>query len=57
MNKEKCYFFTPKRCNILKEKLCNRGKCPFYKTTLQFRADCLKYPPRNYEKVHRNDKK
>ncbi len=34
-------------CAVLIEKLCNKRKCPFYKTEEQYYADLIKYPVKN----------
>lgn len=35
-----------KRCKSLKENLCEKGNCPFYKTISQYAKECAgKYPP------------
>ena len=61
MDKTNCRFYTPKRCKILTEMLCKSGKCSFYKTTRQYEADLIKYPPCNYAEIyaakHKNDTK
>ena len=48
-----------KQCKILTKKLCDGGKCSFFKTTKQYRDDLEKYPPIDYkalyESRHKNE--
>lgn len=42
---ENCFARIGNKCGVLKEELCDKGKCPFYKTKEQYAADLKKYPP------------
>lgn len=44
-----CFAHQEQGCNILKEKLCDNGGCPFYKTREQVLEDRIKYPPIDYK--------
>lgn len=61
LNKTECHFYTPKQCRILTKKLCEGGKCSFFKTTKKYREDLEKYPPIDYkalyESRHKNEVK
>ena len=60
MEKKSCHFYTPKRCGILTEMLCESGRCSFYKTTEEFKDGLRKYPTCNYAAIyarkHKKDK-
>lgn len=48
MTKTDCFAWDKKRtrCKTLKENLCQKGDCPFYKPTSQYIKECAgKYPP------------
>lgn len=47
VNKD-CFAYRSGRCAILTERICNRRKCPFYKTRKQYNEDLDKYPPIDY---------
>ena len=36
-----------KKCGVLKQMLCQNGKCPFFKTKKQYKAEQEKYPHRD----------
>ena len=41
-----CFARVDFRCGVLKETLCKKGSCPFYKSKQQYKEDIEKYPPR-----------
>ena len=44
-----CFAHQEMCCSILTEKVCNKGKCSFYKTHKKFLEDSKRYPPINYK--------
>lgn len=49
MANKDCFAYRSNRCGILTKRICNRRKCPFYKTRKQYDEDLDKYPPIDYE--------
>jgi hypothetical protein len=49
MANKDCFAYRSRRCGVLTERICNRRKCPFYKTRKQYNEDLDKYPPIDYE--------
>ena len=51
--KKDCFGCGPggKSCKILTEMLCEKGKCPFYKTKAQYDSDKKRYAPLETEDV------
>lgn len=44
---EDCFARVDFRCGVLKETLCKKGSCPFYKSKQQYKEDIEKYPHRD----------
>lgn len=42
-----CFALVEDRCGVLKEMLCKKGKCPFYKSKELYKAELLIYPNQN----------
>ena len=42
-----CFARVDFRCGVLKETLCKKGLCPFYKSKQQYKEDIEKYPHRD----------
>lgn len=42
-----CFARVETHCGILKEILCQKGKCPFYKSKKQYDEEQLIYPNQN----------
>ena len=57
MSYSDCFANQGTKCRVLTTMLCNSGKCSFYKTHKQFKADIEKYPPYNYKKEYENKHK
>lgn len=44
---EDCLARVDFRCGVLKETLCKKGLCPFYKSKMKYDEDKKKYPHRD----------
>ena len=44
---EDCFARVDFRCGVLKETLCKKGSCPFYKSKMKYDEDKKKYPHRD----------
>lgn len=43
-----CFAIGKNGCSILNITLCKNGKCPFYKSKMQYEAEREKYPIMDY---------
>lgn len=48
MSKVNCFAYRPRYCTVLTQRICDKGKCSFFKTHKQHREDLKKYPPIDY---------
>lgn len=49
-----CFALNGHGCRVLKELVCRKGKCTFYKSHAQDRLDRIKYPLVEYDKKKYN---
>ena len=50
---EDCFAKSGIKCGVLKEMLCQTGKCSFYKTAQQYEEEKEKYPIIDYASSRR----
>ncbi len=53
-NYKNCFARIDAGCGVLKETLCENGKCPFYKSKKQYEADQVKYSRLKYSSIKKN---